>query len=195
MKERQRFEIEQAEHAKEREAYGKQQEELWNRKKAPATNPRKRPADSPSNSPPSKAATQDGNLLKYFSVLYFMSSARFLSTAKPRQRGKQYFARRTYLSFSFGSCFRFIVFLFDFFNSMLFKWASLSCCSSTSQLQKQILSFTYYWIPLRFAINIWGRLLVWGLRIRENTKCQVIRIECKVVHCFLVDWPVFTFNL
>ena len=101
LNERERFEIEQAEFAKDREDYEKQQEKFRNPKKGPATNPRKRPADAPSDSPPSKTATQDGNLVKYFSVLNFMSSARFLSTTKPRQRGKQYFARHTFLYFSF----------------------------------------------------------------------------------------------
>ena len=101
LNERERFEIKQAEFAKDREDYEKQHEEFWNRGTAPATNPRIRPADAPSDSPPSKTATQAGNLSKYFSVLYFMSSVRFLSTTKPRQRGKQYFARHTFLYFSF----------------------------------------------------------------------------------------------
>ena len=66
LNERERFDIETAEFAKEREGYEKQQEEFRNPKKGPATNPRKRPADAPSDSPPSKTATQDGNLLNYF---------------------------------------------------------------------------------------------------------------------------------
>ena len=56
LNERERFEIEQAEFAKEREDYGKKQEEFWNPKKGPATNPRKRPADAPSDS-----SIKDGN--------------------------------------------------------------------------------------------------------------------------------------